>query len=165
LAAWPGDDAGCVFCNLIRSVEWGIAAGPGIEASERAGLIVARWDSCYVCLNAYPYNSGHVMVVPCQHTDSLVKLPVATAEEMMRAAQRVEAALRQVYRPDGINLGLNLGQAAGAGVAEHLHLHAVPRWFGDTNFMTVTAETRVLPEALPVTWERLRSAVAGLPTA
>jgi len=159
LDGWPGEDTGCVFCNLIRAVEWGIAQGA--EDAEQAGLIAARWGSCYLCLNAFPYNSGHVMVVPYLHTDSLAKLPVSTAEDMVRAAQRVETVLREVYRPDGINLGLNLGQAAGAGVAEHIHLHALPRWFGDTNFMTVTAETRVLPEALTVTWERLRGALAA----
>ena len=161
LEGWPGEDTGCVFCNLIRAVEWGI--GSGVEDAERAGLIVARWETCYVCLNAFPYASGHVLVVPYEHTDSLAKLPVKTAEEMMRAARRLETALREVYRPDGINVGLNLGQAAGAGVAEHIHLHELPRWFGDTNFMTVTAETRVLPEALGESWARLRAALKGLP--
>ncbi len=99
------------------------------------------------------------MVVPYQHVDSLAKLPSPAAMEMIALAQRMETALRETYRPDGINLGMNLGEAAGAGVAEHLHLHVLPRWFGDSNFMTATAETRVLPEALPATWERLRTAL------
>jgi ATP adenylyltransferase len=157
LAAWPGPDTGCVFCNLIRSVEWGLAEG--IADAEEAGLVVGRLERCFVCLNRYPYSSGHVMILPYLHTDSLAKLPAEAAEEMIRTAQRVELALRSVYRPDGINLGMNLGEAAGAGVAEHIHLHQLPRWFGDTNFMTVTAETRVLPEALEVTWKRLNEAL------
>jgi len=176
LAAWPGPaadadtsdkdtsdadtsdaDKGCVFCNLLQAVEWAIANGMAVDAAECAGLIVARLATCYVCLNAFPYSSGHVMVLPKRHTDSLAKLTDVEAGEMMNVAQRVERALRATYRPDGINLGMNLGEAAGAGVADHLHLHALPRWYGDTNFMTVTAETRVLPETLDVTWERLRA--------
>jgi len=161
LSAWPGDDRGCVFCNLIESVDWAIRQANGeAEAAERAGRIVCRLETCFVCLNAFPYSSGHVLVIPYRHTDSLAKLPPAEAAELIHAAQRVEAALRTVYRPDGINLGLNLGEAAGAGVANHLHLHMLPRWFGDTNFMTVTAETRILPETLLTTWERLRKALA-----
>ena len=155
LEAWPGEDRQCVFCNLIRAVEWGLEQGMDEEA-ERAAYLIARLETCYVCLNAYPYSSGHLLVVPYEHTGSLAKLPVAAAEELVRTAQRVEAALREVYKPHGINLGMNLGEAAGAGVAEHIHLHALPRWFGDTNFMTTTAETRVLPETLDITWERLR---------
>lgn len=154
LEGWPGDDADCVFCNLIRSVNWGITEG--IADADRLGLVVARWPGGYVCLNRYPYSSGHLLVVPTRHVDSLAKLPAGEAAEMMAATQRVETALREVYRPNGINLGMNLGEAAGAGVAGHLHLHALPRWFGDTNFMTVTAETRILPELLEVTWERVR---------
>jgi ATP adenylyltransferase len=157
LEAWPGEDRDCVFCNLIRSVEWGIAqAGGEAEASARAGLVVARLKTCYVCLNAFPYTSGHVLLVPYRHVDSLAKLENDEANELMSTAQRMEGALRNVYRPDGINMGLNLGAAAGAGVANHLHLHMLPRWVGDTNFMTVAAETRVLPEMLEQTWERLR---------
>lgn len=159
LESWPGEDAGCVFCNLIRAVEWGIAEGPGEEAAERAGLVVRRLTACFICLNAFPYSSGHVLVVPYRHTDSLAKLPIGEAEEIMRAAQKIETALRSVYRPDGINLGMNLGEAAGAGVAGHIHLHELPRWFGDTNFMTVTGETRILPETLETTWSRLREAL------
>ena len=162
LAAWPGpvpdSDNNCVFCNLLNSVEWAIASGMTSEAADRAGLIVARLTTCYVCLNAFPYSSGHMLVVPRRHTDSLAKLLPTEAAEMMAVTQCVETALRATYRPDGINLGINLGEAAGAGVADHLHLHALPRWYGDTNFMTVTAETRVLPETLHVTWERLRAA-------
>jgi ATP adenylyltransferase len=161
LDAWPGEDTRCVFCNLIRSVIWGLESGMG-EAAERAGHVVARLEHCFVCLNAYPYSSGHVLIVPYLHTDSLAKVPVADAEELIRIAQRVESAQRQVYHPDGINLGMNLGEAAGAGVAEHVHLHILPRWFGDTNFMTAVAETRVLPETLDITWERLRKAFNSL---
>jgi ATP adenylyltransferase len=144
LAGWPGPDRNCIFCNLI------------------AGLVVARGVSCFVCLNRYPYASGHVMILPYRHTDSLAKLPADEAGEMMRLAQQTERVLRRVYQPDGLNLGMNLGKAAGAGVAGHIHLHALPRWVGDTNFMTVTAETRVLPEALEVTWRRVRTEFEGL---
>jgi len=98
------------------------------------------------------------MVIPYRHTDSLAGLESATAMEMMTLAQRTETCLRQVYRPDGLNFGLNLGESAGAGVADHIHLHALPRWSGDTNFMTVIAETRVLPETLEITWSKLRAA-------
>lgn len=163
LRAWPGEDRQCVFCNLIGAVDWTIESGMVVEDAERAGLVVARGETGFVCLNAFPYSSGHVLLVPYRHMDSLAKLPIAEAEEMMRMAQRVETALRAVYHPDGINLGMNLGQAAGAGVAGHLHLHVLPRWFGDVNFMTATAETRILPEALEVTWERLRKELVKMP--
>lgn len=159
LDGWPGEDTGCVFCNLIRAVEWGSTEGPGVVESERLGHVVERLATCFVCLNGFPYCSGHVLVVPYRHTDSLAKLPAGEAEEIVRVAQRIETALREVYKPDGINLGMNLGEAAGAGVAGHVHLHELPRWFGDTNFMTVAAETRVLPETLDRTWERLREAL------
>ena len=164
LEGWPGtglseQEQGCVFCNLIRSVEWG-EGELGREAAEKAGLVLARFEWGYCCLNRFPYASGHVLLVPYRHTDSLAKLEERDAAGMMLAAQKVEAALREIYRPDGINLGMNLGASAGAGVAEHIHLHALPRWVGDTNFMSVVAETRVLPETLDVTWERMRAALA-----
>jgi len=162
LAGWPGagvpdDVKDCVFCNLLGAVEWG-AGALGVEVAERDGLMVARLEHTFVCLNAFPYASGHVLLVPRRHTDSLAQLPVAEAEELMRTAQEAERVLREVYRPDGVNLGMNLGEAAGAGVAGHVHMHVLPRWNGDTNFMTVTAETRILPEMLETTWGRLRAA-------
>lgn len=156
LAAWPGD-TGCVFCNLLAATAFAVSQGQSGEVADRAANIVFRGEWCFVCLNAFPYSSGHAMIVPYPHTDRLVKLEAAAAQEMMLLAQRLEGVLRRVYRPDGINLGLNIGKAAGAGVAGHLHMHMLPRWMGDTNFMTVTGETRVLPESLDITWERLRS--------
>ncbi len=164
LDAWEGD-LGCVFCNMIAAVDHAVAAGMPRELAEKAAHIVYRGESCFLCLNAFPYSTGHVMVIPYRHTDSLAGLDGAEAGEMMRLAQRTETGLRQVYRPDGLNFGLNLGEAAGAGIADHIHLHALPRWSGDTNFMTVVAETRVLPEALDVTWEKLRTAFASNPPA
>lgn len=98
------------------------------------------------------------MIVPYAHLDELRKLPSDSAAEMMALSQRVEGILREIYRPDGINLGMNLGKAAGAGVAGHLHMHVLPRWVADANFMTVVGETRVLPETLETTWEKLRNA-------
>ncbi len=162
LSGWTGD-RGCVFCNMIASADHAIEQGTPRDDAERAAGIVTRGQHVFVCLNRYPYNSGHIMVVPYEHQASLAALPPETAHELMDFAQRTERAFAQVYHPDGVNLGLNLGKAAGAGVAMHLHLHAVPRWMGDTNFMTVTSETRVLPEELSVTWQRLRDAFAQLP--
>jgi ATP adenylyltransferase len=162
LDPWPGPDRNCVFCNLIASVEWAVgnATDPEqIARAEKAGLVLERLETCFVCLNAYPYTSGHLLIVPYSHTDSLANLDRSAAHELIRTAQRVETALRQVYHPDGLNFGMNLGESAGAGVADHLHLHALPRWVGDTNFMSVTAETRVLPEALDDTWSRLRDSL------
>ena len=160
LNAWPpteAEDKHCIFCNMIAAVDYAIARGMDREAAERAAHLVYRGEHCFICLNAYPYSTGHVMIVPFQHLASLADLPVAAANELMALAQRSEVALREVYRPGGINMGLNLGEAAGAGIADHLHLHVLPRWLGDTNFMTVTAETRVLPEPLDVTWTKLRA--------
>ena len=154
------ENHGSVFLNLIGAVRWGYQTGGFSQAAaEKAGGVLLQAEHNFVCLNAYPYTSGHVMVVPYLHLDSLAKLPADAATELITLAQRMETVLREVYRPDGINLGMNLGEAAGAGVAEHLHLHVLPRWFGDSNFMTATAETRVLPEALTATWERLRGAM------
>jgi ATP adenylyltransferase len=157
LDAWEGD-FGCVFCNMIAAVNHAVETGMSREAAEKAAYIVSRGETCFVCLNAFPYSTGHVMVIPYRHTDSLAGLESATAMEMMALAQRTETCLRSVYRPDGLNFGLNLGESAGAGVADHIHLHALPRWSGDTNFMTVIAETRVLPETLEITWSKLRVA-------
>jgi ATP adenylyltransferase len=160
LAAWPGDRH-CVFCNLMAAADYAIEHGMAPEEADRAANIVLRGRSCYICLNAYPYTSGHVMIVPHAHEGSLGALAAETAQEMMGLAQRSVRALERAYSPDGTNLGLNLGKAAGAGVADHLHMHVLPRWFGDTNFMTVTGETRVLPEILEQSWQRLREAFAG----
>ncbi len=162
LASWPGDHD-CVFCNLIGALDWALAEGMPIDQAENAIYLLERGRDCFVVLNGFPYNNGHLLVVPYEHQASLAALPLTSAEEMMRLARRAERALRLVYTPDGLNLGLNLGEAAGAGVAEHLHLHALPRWSGDTNFMTVVGETRVLPEMLQSSWERLRQALRSLP--
>jgi len=137
---------GCPFCLKLES------------GDDRKALIVHRARHNFVILNLYPYTSGHLMVVPYQHLDSLQKLPSEAAIEMMELAQRLEGILRTVYEPDGINLGMNIGKAAGAGVTGHIHLHVLPRWVADSNFMTTIGETRILPEDLGTTWERLRAA-------
>jgi ATP adenylyltransferase len=159
LSAWPPtgtEDTRCVFCNMIAAVDYAIEHGMARETAERAVYLVYRGLHCFVCLNAFPYSTGHMMIVPYQHEASLAALSPDAAGEMMDLARRAELALREVYNPGGINMGLNLGEAAGAGIADHIHLHALPRWVGDTNFMTVTAETRVLPEPLDVTWNKVR---------
>jgi ATP adenylyltransferase len=142
---------------MIAAVDYAVAQGMSRDTAEQAAYIVHRGEHCFVCLNAYPYSTGHVMIVPYQHLDSLAALPSVAAQELMQLAQSAELTLREVYKPDGLNMGLNLGEAAGAGIADHIHLHVLPRWSGDTNFMTVTAETRILPEPLDVTWSKLRS--------
>jgi|SRR5579883_307455 ATP adenylyltransferase len=158
LSAWPGE-TDCVFCNMLEAVKYAESHGMSTEEAEKAALIVHRGRNIFICLNRYPYTSGHVMVLPYAHESSLAALSADVAHELMDAAQHLEQVLEEVYRPDGINMGLNLGKAAGAGVAGHLHLHVLPRWVGDTNFMTVTAETRVLPEDLETTWKRIRETV------
>ncbi len=157
LSAFPGD-TGCVFCNLIASIDYAIEHGMSRDEAEGAGGLVWRGKDCFICLNAFPYTSGHVMVMPYAHLDRIAKLSREAAHEMMDLAQHTERALERLYHPHGFNFGLNLGKAAGAGVAGHLHMHAMPRWTGDTNFMTTVAETRVLPEDLETTWKRLREA-------
>jgi ATP adenylyltransferase len=141
---------GCVFCDL-----------PAANRDEES-LIVFRGEKNFVILNRYPYTTGHVMIVPYLHTSDFPGLEAATLAEMMSLAQRVQAALGRVYRPDGFNMGMNLGRSAGAGIADHLHLHLLPRWQGDTNFMTSVSETRMEPEDLGTTFEKLRTALRGV---
>jgi ATP adenylyltransferase len=136
---------GCVFCDKQ-------------QGKDHEFFIVHRGRHCYIVLNIYPYTSGHVLIVPYQHLAELENLPTEAATEMMALAQKLEHVLRRVYHPDGVNLGMNLGKAAGAGVAGHIHMHVLPRWVADSNFMTTVGETRVLPELLEKTWERLRAA-------
>ena len=155
LAAWPGDEH-CVFCNMLAATSYAIENGMPRDEAELASGIVHRGELIFICLNAFPYTNGHVMLLPYAHVDSLTLLDAPAAEELIHLAQTTEKAIRSIYKPDGLNFGMNLGESAGAGVANHLHLHAMPRWMGDTNFMTVTAETRVLPETLDITWRRLR---------
>ena len=120
-------------------------------------LVVHRGRSNYIVLNRFPYTNGHVMVIPYQHFASIEETPVETLEEMIRLTQRLESVLRKLYRPAGLNVGMNIGEAAGAGVAGHLHMHVLPRWPADSNFMTVISETRIVPEDLPETWKRIRA--------
>ena len=138
--------SGCIFCNAPKE-------------SDQQARIVHRGQHCYIILNTYPYTPGHVMIVPYAHLDELQKLSADAAQEMMSLTQRMETVLRHLYAPDGINLGMNIGKAAGAGVAGHIHMHILPRWVADANFVSVIGETRVLPEALDVTWERIRKAL------
>ena len=138
---------GCVFCDAVAAND------------DAKTLIVYRGKRCFVILNAYPYTPGHVMIVPYAHLDELRKLPSEAAIEMMALAQRMESVLRALYTPDGINLGMNIGKAAGAGIAGHIHMHVLPRWVADANFMSVVSETRVLPELLQETWARMTAAL------
>jgi len=160
LDAWPGDFH-CVFCNMIAAAGYAIEHGMNRDQAERAAGIILRARDNYICVNRFPYTSGHIMIVPYEHQGSLAALPRQTAREMMDLAQQAERVLGSLYHPDGFNFGLNLGKSAGAGVAGHVHLHALPRWAGDTNFLTVIAETRILPEDFEVTWERVRHAFAA----
>lgn len=134
--------SGCVFC--------------GASAADADPLVVARSASAFVILNLYPYNSGHLMVVPVKHVASLAELTPEERADLMELTARAEAAVTELYRPHGLNIGVNLGTAAGAGIAGHLHVHVVPRWNGDTNFMSVVGSVRVLPEDVAVSAERLR---------
>ena len=160
LSAWPGDDTSCVFCNMLGAVQWAKESGMPAEQAERAAGILTMETHCFVCLNAFPYSSGHLMILPYVHTASLAALPSTTANELILLAQRAESWLHRCYQPDGLNFGMNLGEAAGAGVAGHLHLHGLPRWAGDGSFMMTTADTRVLPETPADTWSKLRLAIA-----
>ena len=146
-------ELGCIFCAAAAALE--SSADSGAPSSE-TDLIVARGETCYVILNLYPYNSGHLMVAPNRHVATLA---TTTAEEqagLMRLTRHAEIALTEAYSPQGINIGINLGRPAGAGVLDHLHVHLVPRWNGDTNFMTVVGNVRVMPEDLQSTAAKLR---------
>jgi ATP adenylyltransferase len=134
----------CVFCQAAK------------EKDDEKARIVYRGDRCFVILNAFPYTPGHVMIAPYEHLDELRKLPAQAAQEMMVLSQKMETVLRELSRPDGINLGMNIGKAAGAGIAGHIHMHVLPRWVADANFLSVVGETRLLPETLDVTWGKMR---------
>jgi ATP adenylyltransferase len=120
-------------------------------------LIVFRGTYNFIILNLFPYTSGHVMVAPYEHQDTIASARPEQLAEMMELSQRSIAALQKLYRPEGFNLGMNLGAAAGAGIREHFHLHVVPRWAGDANFMTIVGETRILPEELQTTYQRMKA--------
>jgi ATP adenylyltransferase len=142
VTAAPPTSTDCIFCDAFKSAD--------------AELTVFRGPHAFVILNLYPYNNGHLMVVPNRHVNALALLTPDEQNEMMALTSLSEMALTEEYRPQGINVGINLGRAAGAGIENHLHIHLVPRWTGDTNFMTAIGETRVLPEDLPKTAKRLR---------
>jgi ATP adenylyltransferase len=138
-----GGEGGCIFCEA--------AAHP-----DHDDLILIRGRVAYVILNLYPYNNGHLMVVPTRHVATLRASTPEELTELMRLTRYAEMALEEAYKPQGLNIGMNLGRPAGAGIVDHLHVHLVPRWNGDTNFMSVVGNTRVLPEELGDTAKRLR---------
>lgn len=137
----------CIFCDAAA------------RKDDETTLLVYRGAKTFVILNRFPYTSGHVLIVPYAHVAELGLCDPAALSEMMQLAQRVESVYNTRYKPDGMNLGMNLGRAAGAGIAGHVHLHMLPRWFGDSNFMTVACESRVQPEELSSTYSRLRDAL------
>lgn len=138
------DRQGCIFCDYLKE---------NVDSVEN--LIISRGKYSFVIMNRYPYANGHLMVMPYDHVDSLNKLSLEIRSEMMELINRSTEVLQQVYHPDGFNIGANIGAAAGAGIAEHVHIHIVPRWNGDVNFMTAIGETRVLPEALGDSYKKI----------
>jgi ATP adenylyltransferase len=142
-------DTGCVFCNLVNATD------------DEEALVLERTELTITVMNLYPYGSGHLMVAPKRHTPSFVDLDDDETAALARAQKRALDAIMRAYSPDGANVGANLGRAAGAGVPGHLHVHVLPRWSGDTNFMTAIAETRVLPESLKVGYDKLKAAWPG----
>lgn len=145
-ASGAGAQQGCVFCRIVDA---------GIP--DRRSLILHRAKHNFVILNRYPYASGHMMVVPYRHVSKLAAASQESASETIELTRRIECVLERLYRPDGVKVGMNIGHAAGAGVADHIHMHPLPRWAADSNFATVIAETRVLSEALEVTWGRAKA--------
>jgi ATP adenylyltransferase len=141
-------DTRCIFCDALA-------------AGDEKSRIVLRGELNFIILNAFPYTSGHVMIVPHEHVADLKDCKPEALAEMMRLAQRVERALAAEYKPDGFNLGMNLGRSAGAGVTGHLHLHVLPLWNGDANFMTTVGETRVVPEDLDTSFQKLKRALGA----
>lgn len=139
------DLGGCVFCDILNN-----------SATDEENFILHRAEFNFVILNIYPYISGHLMVVPFAHLADLDRAEKNITDELMDLTKRCQTALRKVYQPHGFNLGMNLGKAAGAGVAEHFHLHILPRWIGDANFMTAIGETRTIPEDLRTTYNKLK---------
>ena len=137
-------ETGCVFCRLPA------------ESTDQTNYILYRGESCYVVLNIYPYMSGHLLIIPFTHLALLSDLPKNISDELMDLTKFCQSILKKEYKPHGFNLGMNLGEAAGAGVAEHLHMHIMPRWFGDINFTTAIGESRILPEMLESTYSRLK---------
>jgi ATP adenylyltransferase len=136
----------CIFCEAQKD-----------PANDETNFVIYRGSRNFVILNLYPYISGHIMIAPYAHIGELAATSKEDSDEMMDLAKRCQSALREVYRPQGFNLGMNLGRAAGAGIADHIHMHIMPRWGGDTNFMTTVGETRVLPEDLPTTYRKVRA--------
>lgn len=153
-----GEARGCIFCEAL--------AGPSAVSEDapldQSSLIVFRGKTCYVILNLYPYNNGHLLVVPNRHIAALASARSEELSELIELTRRSEIALTEAYRPHGMNMGINLGKPGGAGVLDHVHMHVVPRWSGDTNFMTVVGETRVLAEELPQTAGKLQPIFARL---
>jgi ATP adenylyltransferase len=144
-----GSTVDCVFCAKVPYTD---------EAKEQAEYVVARSKFVFVVLNRYPYNNGHTMVIPYEHVASIENLSTEALTDMMLAVTHTIAVLRKVYNPHAFNVGANLGGAAGAGIAQHVHMHIVPRWSGDTNYLSVIGETRIIPDELVDTWRRLREA-------
>lgn len=142
-------EPGCVFCGALE------------HAGEETSLVVHVAERAFVVMNLYPYNSGHVMVATRRHVGRLGEASAEELAEMMALARRLEAVMAELYRPEGLNLGMNLGRPAGAGIEDHIHLHVVPRWAGDTNFMSVVGGTRVIPEDPLEACRRLRACFAG----
>jgi ATP adenylyltransferase len=144
-------DEGCVFCTKPP------------QDRDRENLILTRCSLCYVIMNLYPYNNGHLMVVPYQHVAGFETLGADASAQMWDLCRRSVAVLRKAFNPDGFNIGMNMGRAAGAGIDQHLHLHIVPRWNGDTNFMPVVGETKVISQALSETWGVLQPLYQACP--
>ncbi len=148
ISAHAGKLTGCVFCEILNS---------GVE--DEKSFILLREKFNFVILNIYPYTSGHLMIVPYEHIAELDQADKRVTDEMMDLAKRCNRAIREIYKPDGINLGMNFGKAAGAGVAGHFHMHILPRWVGDVNFMTAIGQTRTIPESLSETYKKLKGKI------
>jgi ATP adenylyltransferase len=143
--AADSESGSCVFCSLHADVD-----------NDEANFVVHRASRTFIVLNRYPYISGHLLVVPNEHIGDLDAAAKETTDELMDLTKRSQTALREVYQPEGFNIGMNLGHSAGAGIVDHIHLHILPRWIGDTNFMTTVSQTRVISEELATTYQKLR---------
>jgi ATP adenylyltransferase len=138
-------ETGCIFCDMLAS------------SDDEANLVLRRFRHCFVVLNKFPYISGHLMVVPNEHVPSLESIDQKALHECIEVVQLAVRGLREEYQPDGFNVGMNIGKAAGAGIVEHVHMHAMPRWSGDTNFISTVSDTRVIPEDLGETYRKLKN--------